>query len=202
MPPIAPRLRGPIGYLAALVVVAVLVGPAIGASAAHSKSTTTTVVKSSLECNATQLKFSRPGAVSAITGEEAFTITITNVSGRRCQLRGYPTVRFYTSAGRLLTFSYVHTSLYFKNQSPKLVNLAAHGHAYFIVAKYRCDLGQRYLSSFFYLLAPGTSGAPTVEHVAGDQPGVMPYCDGSSRGPGQSLDISPVVATRAQLAPS
>jgi hypothetical protein len=201
MPPIAPRPRGPIGYLAALVVVAVLVGPAAGASAAPTKSTTTTTTKNSIECNAKQLTFSRPGAVSAISGEEAFTITITNVSAQRCDIHGYPTVRFYTSAGRLLTFSYVHSSLYFKKQSPKLVILAPRGHAYFIVAKYRCDVGERYVSSFFYLLAPYTTGAPTVEHVGGDQAGVMPYCDGSSRGPGQSLGISPVVATRAQLSP-
>ncbi|MGB8196389.1 MAG: DUF4232 domain-containing protein [Acidimicrobiales bacterium] len=201
MPPIAPRPRGSIGYLAALVVVAVLVGPTAGASAAHSKSTTTTTIKTSIECNANQLTFSRPGAVSATSGEEAFTITITNVSARLCNIHGYPTVRFYTSAGRLLTFSYVHTSLYFKRQSPKLVRLVPGAHAYFIVAKYRCDLGEKYISSFFYLLAPYTTGEPFVEHVGGDQAGVMPYCDGSSRGPGQSLGISPVVATRAQLAP-
>jgi hypothetical protein len=190
--------------LATLAVVTTLLGPAIGASAAKAPKSTTTTVKSTNECAATQLSFSGPGAVSAQLGEDAFTITLTNVSTQTCQIHGYPTVRFYTSAGRLLTFSYSHQSQYFRRRAPRLVTLVPRGRAYFLVAKYRCDLGIRYSSSFFYLLAPYTTGAPSVEHAVGNHgdgvgPGVMDYCKGSSRGPGQTLGITPIVSTRAQL---
>jgi hypothetical protein len=189
--------------LATLAIVATLLGPAVGSSAAKVSKSTTTTVTSSTECTATQLSFSLPGAVSAQLGEDAFTITLTNVSTRTCQIHGYPTVRFYTSAGRLLTFAYSHSSQYFRHRPPRLVTLAPRDHAYFLVAKYRCDLGDRYVSSFFYLIAPYTTGAPTVEHARGDGlgagVGVMDYCKGSSRGPGQTLGITPIVSTRVQL---
>ena len=191
--------------MVALVIVATVLGPAIDATAAKTvaTSTTTTTLKSSIECTAKQLSFSRPEAVSPQLGEDGFVITITNVSTRLCQVHGYPTVRFYTSKGRLLTFSYAHTSQYFSRMSPRVVNLAPGGHGYFIVAKYRCDLGNRYISSFFYLIAPYTSGSPWVVNASGDGlgagVGVMDYCKGPPRGLGHSLGISPIVARKSQL---
>ena len=202
--PIALRLRQT-SITVALVVVVTLLGPTFGASAAKTAatSTTTTTLKSSTECTAKQVSFSRPGFVSPQTGEDAFTITLTNVSARLCQIHGYPTVRFYTPKGRLLTFSYAHTSTYFRRMSPRVVNLAPGGHGYFIVAKYRCDLGNRYISSFFYLVAPYTTGSPWVVHASGDNNGaglgVMDYCKGPPRGLGHSLGISPIVASRSEL---
>jgi hypothetical protein len=185
----------------AAFVVATLLGPALGAAAAKTTatSTTTTTTKSSTECAADQLSFSSPGAVSAQMGEEAFVITLTNVGTRLCQIHGYPTVRFYTSAGRLLTFSYAHTSLFFPRIAPHVVNLAPGSHGFFIVAKYRCDLGIRYHSSFFYLIAPYTSGPPWVVHTSGYFTGVMDYCKGAPHGMGHDLGISPIVAKRSQL---
>jgi hypothetical protein len=176
-----------------------LLASALFAPAAQASKSTTTTLKPSIECTASQLSYSGPQAVSEQLGEDAFTITLTNVSTHLCQIHGYPTVRFYTSAGRLLTFGYSHSSQYFRTRAPRLVNLAPRGHAFFLVAKYRCDLGDRYVSSFFYLIAPYTTASPTVEHAHGVGPGVMDYCKGSSRGPGQTLGITPIVAARVQL---
>jgi hypothetical protein len=188
-------------FLASLIVVATLLGPALGASAAKTppKSTTTTTLKSSSECAAKELSFSSPGAVSAQMGEDAFVITLTNVSTRACHIHGYPSVRFYTSGGRLLTFSYAHTSLFFPRLSAHVVNLAPGGHGFFIVAKYRCDLGVRYHSSFFYIIPPYTKGQPWVVHTSGLFTGVMDYCNGAPRGMGHDLGVSPIVATKSQL---
>jgi hypothetical protein len=182
-----------------------LLAPAVAASASKAppSSTTTTTVKVTDECTASQLSFSGPQAVSAQTGEDGFVITLTNVSARECQIHGYPTVRFYTSGARLLTFSYSHTSLYFRRIAPRVVHLAPGGHGYFIVAKYRCDLGNQYFSSFFYLFAPYTTGAPWVVHARGDGVGsgvgVMDYCKGPPRGMGHSLGVSAIVASRSEL---
>lgn len=189
--------------LAAFAIVATLLATPVGVASATSPPSTTTTPKPSTECTASQLAFSAPQYVSPQSGEDAFAITITNVGTRSCQVHGYPTVRFYTSAGRLLTFGYSHSSQYFRHRAPRLVHLAPRGHAFFLVAKYRCDLGDRYFSSFFYLQAPDTTGAPTVEHARGDGIGaglgVMDYCKGSVRGPGQTLGITPIVSTRVQL---
>ena len=194
-------LRRALTALASLVVLATLLGSATGASAAKAtKSTTTTTIKTSIECTTAQLSYAGPGFVSPTTGEDAFTVTLTNVSTHLCQIHGYPTVHFYTSAGRLLTFIYRHDSLYFPRLTPRVVNLAPRAHAYFVVAKYRCDLGVKYASSFFYVLTPNATGQPWVGHATSTG-GVMDYCKGSANGPGQSLGISPIVATRRQLVP-
>lgn len=200
MTPNSHRLARASSALAAFVIIATLFAPALGAAAAknHPKSTTTTT-KPSLECTAAQLSFAGPNALSPQSGGQAFTITLTNVSSHLCQVHGYPTVRFYTSAGRLLTFTYRHSSPYFADTSPRVLNLAPHAHAYFEVAKSRCDTGNRYLSSFFYVLPPYTAGSPWVGHVSGSGVSQMDYCKGSSRGPGQSLGISAIVASPTQF---
>ena len=184
--------------LAALAIVATVLGPTVSAFAAKS-STTTTTLKRSTECTAKQLSLSVTGTLGGVTGEEAFTMAITNMSTEECQIHGYPTVRFYTSAGRLLTFSYAHTSVMFRRSSPRLVNLKPGSNANFVVAKHLCDQGIRYVASFFYVLAPYTSGEPMVEHFKGSGVRPMDYCKGSSRGPGQSLEISPLVTSLSQL---
>jgi hypothetical protein len=189
----------------ALVVVVSLLGPVAHASASKTttKATTTTTLAGPGECTATQLSFSRPGAVSAQMGEDGFVITLTNVSARTCLIHGYPTLRFYTSAGRLLTFNDTRTSIYFSHRAPRVVPLAPGGHGYFLVAKYRCDIGNRYWSSFFYILPPYTKGAPSVVHATGDGlgggVGVMDYCKGPPRGMGHDLGITPIVASRNEL---
>jgi Protein of unknown function (DUF4232) len=188
--------------LASLVVSATLLGPALGASASKtpSKSTTTTT-KPSLECSAKQLSFSGPVEVAQTTGEQALEITLTNVSSRLCQVHGYPTVRFYTSDGRLLTFSYRHSSQYFRRTTPRVLNLAPRARAYFVIAKDRCDTGTRYVASFFYVLPLYTSGSPWVGHLFQGGISHMDYCKGSSRGPGQSLSVSAIVNSLHQLTP-
>ena len=91
-----------------------LLASALFAPAAQASKSTTTTLKPSIECTASQLSYSGPQAVSEQLGEDGFTITLTNVSTHLCQIHGYPTVRFYTSAGRLLTFGYSHSSQYFR----------------------------------------------------------------------------------------
>jgi hypothetical protein len=191
--------RAPV-VAAALVIIATLLGPALAASAAKtvSKSTTTTTT-ASLECTAAALSFTGPEAISPQAGGQEFLVVLTNVSSHSCQVHGFATVRFYTSAGRLLTFVDKHSSQYFHSPSPRLFNLAPHAHAYFEVAKSRCDTGNRYLSSFFYVLPPYTAGSPWVGHVSPSGVSEFAYCKGSSRGPGQVVGVSPIVSSPTQL---
>ncbi len=135
-----------------------------------------------------------------MSGETAFSISITNISAHLCDIHGYPTVHFYTSAGRLLTFGYVHTSVMFHRTSPHVLRLAPQDNAYFVVAHATtCTKGVRYVASFFYVLAPYTTGQPWVGHVHGPSTSVraVDYCAGSTH---QYLAISPLVASLSQLA--
>jgi hypothetical protein len=193
-------VRRVVTVLASLVVFATLLGPASGASAAKTTKSTTTTTKPSLECHWNQLSFSGPGEVAPTTGDQGLEITLTNVSDRLCQVHGYPTVRFFTSGGRLLTFTYKHTSQFFHTASPRLVNLAPRSHAYFVVAKSRCTAGNRYVGSFFYVLPLYTAGSPWVGHLIPNGIATIDYCKGSARGPGQIVNVSPVVASLANLA--
>jgi hypothetical protein len=194
-----PTRRGA-ALLASLVVALTLLGPRLGASATERPSiSTTTTIPSPPECTAAQLSFSRPSPVSAQLGEDGFTFRVTNVSGDTCQMRGFPVVRFYTSAGRLLTFTYSHKSQYFRYHAPRRVTLAPNTHAYFLVAKYRCDLGDRYVSSYMYLFAPHATDTPFEERTGVSGPGAVDYCKGSSRDPGQTIGVTAIVASKAQL---
>jgi hypothetical protein len=203
VPPNSHRLARVTGALAALVIVATLMAPALSASAAKTTSksttTTTTTLKPSLKCTAAQLSYAGPYPISPQAGAMAFTITLTNVSAHLCQIHGYPLVHFYTNAGRLLTFNYRHTSPFFAHTSPKLVNLAPHAHAYFQVAKRHCTTGNLYLSSFFYVRAPDIGGAPWVGHDKGGGSAQLDYCRGSANGPGQTLGISAIVSSPTQF---
>jgi len=202
MPPATPRSLRVANTLVILVVVATLLSPALGAGASKTKSkSTTTTIKHSLECTSAQLSFAGPGYLSPQTGEHGFTITLTNVSTTSCQVHGYPSLRFYTSAGRLLTFGLKHKSQYFRTTTPRVVTLSPRSHAYFVVAKYRCDLRDRYVSKFFYVLPLYTSGSPWVGHLSGSGVSQMDYCAGPSTGPGQILNVSPVVASLSELTP-
>jgi len=203
--PVTPRshrLARVSATLTALVITATLTAPALSASAAKTGSkSTTTIAKTytSIACTADDLSYAGPTAISPQSGAQVFMITLTNVSAHLCQVHGYPLVHFYTSAGRLLTFTYRHTSPFFTRTSPKLLNLAPHAHAYFQVAKSHCTTGNRYQSSFFYVRAPYTGGAPWVGHVSGSDVSQLDYCKGAANGPGQIVGISALVSSPTQL---
>jgi hypothetical protein len=199
MPPIAPRPRQPIGYLAALVVVVVLIGPAAGASAATSKSTTTTTDKSSSECSASQLIYAITLDVAGVKHEGGFVMSVTNVSEDACRIHGYPSLRFYTSAGRLLTFGTAHASVTFRSVVPHVITLSPNANAYFEVTKASCTQSVRFVSSFFYVITPYTKAVPWVGHLKGVRP--FDYCDASSRASDQRVAVSAFVTSPSLLLP-
>jgi hypothetical protein len=67
------------------------------------------------------------------------------------------------------------------------------------VAKSHCTTGNRYQSSFFYVRAPYTGGAPWVGHVSGSGVSQLDYCKGAANGPGQIVGISALVSSPTQL---
>jgi hypothetical protein len=158
------------------------------------------ILKASPPCKTSQLSLGFGAQMSPATGEHALILTLTNKSAKYCQLLGYPSVRFYTAMGRALPFTYNRVSQYFPRIVPQLVGLRPGTHGYFEVAKYRCDLGDLMTPSIIKVALAPSAGAslarkvPTTPGV-----GVLMYCKGGAKDPGQLVGVSPIVATQRQL---
>jgi hypothetical protein len=160
------------------------------------------ILKASPPCMTSQLSLGFGGQVSPATGEHAVVLTLTNKSGKYCQLLGYPSVRFYTATGRVLPFSYSRVSQYFPRIVPRLVGLRTGTRGYFEVAKYRCDLGDLMTPSIFKVSLAASAGVSLARRVPlSPRVGVLTYCKGGVKDPGQFVGVSPIVATQRQLAP-
>jgi hypothetical protein len=153
-------------------------------------------------CMTSQLSLGFGAQVSPAMGEHAVVLTLTNKSGKYCQLLGYPSVSFYTATGRVLPFSYSRVSQYFPRIVPRLVGLRTGTRGYFEVAKYRCDLGDLMTPSIFKVSLAASAGVSLARRVPlSPRVGVLTYCKGGVKDPGQFVGVSPIVATQRQLAP-
>lgn len=93
-------------------------------------------------CSTANLSLGFGQRVSPRTGEHGVTYTLTNRGNSACLLRGYPGVSLYDRKGRLLPFKYRWSGTqYVTHVPPSVVMLRPGARAYFLVAKYRCDVG-------------------------------------------------------------
>ena len=161
---------------------------------------TASILKVSRPCTTSQLSLGFGPQVSPATGEHALVLTPTNKSAKYCQLAGYPSVGFYTAAGRVLPFTYHRFSHYFPRIVPQLVGLRPGTHGYFEVAKYRCDLGDLVTPSTIKVaLAPSADASLARKVPPAPGVGVLTYCKGGVKDPGQMVGVTPIVATQRQL---
>jgi hypothetical protein len=154
-------------------------------------------------CGAQSIRLAPGPPVSPATGEHALLLTLVDVGGRRCSLRGYPRVRLYGPSGGPLPFRYRDGGgPYVTARPPRTVVLAPGDPAYVLVAKYRCDLGIVATAASLHL----DFGAPQPGHRLDlrDAFGMtdLSYCAGGRRDPGQRVVISPVEHTVAATAPT
>ena len=158
------------------------------------------ILKASPPCTTSQLSLGFGAQMSPATGEHALTLTLTNKSEKYCQLLGYPTLRFYTATGRVLPFTYHRVSQYFPRIVPQLVGLKPGKRGYFEVAKYRCDRGDLMTPSIITVaLAPSAGASLTTKLPPTPGVGLLMYCRGGVKDPGQLVGVSPIVATQRQL---
>jgi hypothetical protein len=158
------------------------------------------ILKVSPPCTTSQLSLGFGGQVSPGMGEHALILTLTNKSAKYCQLFGYPLVRFYTAIGRVLPFTYNRVSQYFPRIVPQLVVLRTGARGYFEVAKYRCDVGDLMTpSNIKVALAPSARASLAKKVPPTPGVGVLMYCKGGAKDPGQLVGVSPIVATQRQL---
>ena len=144
-------------------------------------------------CSTANLALGIGNRVSPMTGEHGVIYTLTNRGKTICQLYGYPVVSLYDYKGHLLPFKYTRSlSQYMGHAVPKPVNLRPGDRAYFLVAKYRCDIGVVAEATTIHVYPPN-SRQQLIGH-ASPSPGVgsLTYCKGGSEDPGQIVDVSPV----------
>lgn len=151
-------------------------------------------------CLASRLVLGFGPPVSPMTGEHAVLYRLTNRGATACLLRGYPAVTLVGAHGAALAFHYTRGhSPYVAHTRPSLVTVTPGGSAYFLVAKYRCDLGGvADAVSVTVGLPDGGSLTGPVAPTGGVA--TLSLCRGGASDPGQGVDVSPFASTaRATL---
>ncbi len=174
-----------------LLVVIACLGTIISFTGTPSEASTATPA-----CSTTNLSLGHGDKRSQATGEDSVTFTLTNHGKFTCHLYGHPGVSLYDNKGRVMPFRYTWAgTMYVSQTPPKMVVLRPGARAYFLVAKYRCDIGLVMKAKTIRVYPPNTTqqlvgnAAPFVDS------GGFWYCKGGPKDPGQLVEVSPVRAT-------
>lgn len=155
-----------------------------------------------LGCDAHHLTLGPARSVSPATGEHARSFSLTYNGSRACTVSGYPTVTLLDAAGTALAFHYVHHDQYLRRVPPATLLLTRGQHAYFVIAKYRCDLGVVAVASRVAVHV-GTNGSwtqPTLsERLTGQD--ALEYCRGGPNDPGQTVAVTAYARSLRPFAP-
>jgi hypothetical protein len=147
-------------------------------------------------CAASNLRLGVGPLVSLVAGERAMVFTLTNSSAMTCQVSGYPKVSLLDVKGQAIAFRYTtSTSPYLTTAAPKTVIIFPKSRAYFMVAKYRCDLGNARTAISAAVRLPGASAQSTALKLSVQRIRTLAYCKGKVSNPGQLVGISPFTAT-------
>lgn len=141
-----------------------------------------------------QLKQGMPW--SEPTGQHTDAIRLLRSGPTACLLRGYPTVVLRDSRGRTIPFRYTHHGdTVVSGRAPKSVRVSAHGAAFFVFNKYRCDARATRIARWLVVRLPGVHGAVRLRmpHYP-----IIDYCTGG--GPSATVAVSPIVSRMAQAA--
>jgi len=146
--------------------------------------------------------------ISPQTGEHGRVFALINRAATACALDGTPTIALYAGRRRLpfrYRFSAGHRKRrYSSSAAPHRVIVQPGRAAFFLAAKYRCDLGVAAAASFVVAQMPGRRQALRLAlppRGAGYGVGDFDYCrDSRGRGagaPGSYIDLSAIAATEA-----
>jgi hypothetical protein len=153
------------------------------------------------KCQVANLSLTIGERISPKTQEAGDAYILTNRGKTVCQLRGYPRVSFYDNKGRVLPFKYVvgggKSAEYVTQSGPKTVVLPPRGHAFFLVAKSTCTLGDEMLAKTIRVYPPNGTRQLVGPAFLPVGASTIAYCKGGTKDPGQRVEISPVTTTRS-----
>jgi hypothetical protein len=196
------------GYLALAVAASLVAGGAylaIGGSGGTVISAGRLSTEPTATCRPPALALSSEN-ISPATGEQGVAFFVTNRSGSTCSLKGYPRVELIAS-GKPMPFDYQDGGgPYITTRKPEEVTLLPRGRAEFLVAKYRCDVGEiQPPASVMRVTLPGSSTVLRRHHSRVVQEAGLNYCK-AFRGPpasdpGNTVVVSPVTSRPSSLLP-
>jgi len=141
-------------------------------------------------CAASHLRLADGPEISPATGENPRAIRLTN-RRQACTLRGYPTIQLADASGKLLPLHVTDTGDQMVTSTlPAPFRLRSGGHAWIVLNKYRCDLGDRQLVYTLRLQVPGGVGTATLSSPASHD---WSYCGAND--PGSTIHVSPFEPT-------
>lgn len=148
-------------------------------------------------CAPGSVRLSQDPNTSAMTGEHMVDFELTNRSRRPCSLDGYPEVSLSDRSGPMPFLYRDGGGPYVTKRRPQPVTLAPGRHAYFLVAKYRCDGSMLSTATAIRVLLPGARRA-TLVALAPQGAAGLDYCrrypGDQPVDPGNYVTVSPVDA--------
>jgi hypothetical protein len=93
-------------------------------------------------CRPSQLRIASGAQLSPATGQNPLTVVLTNRGANPCTVNGYPTVALVDAGGKRLPFRVSHSGDQMVTPRPPVaVRVLPRRSAFFVLNKYRCDLG-------------------------------------------------------------
>jgi Protein of unknown function (DUF4232) len=148
-----------------------------------------------IACRPSQLRIANGAQISEATGQNSRSIVLTNRGAKPCVLDGYPRVALLDARDKQLPFRISHSGDQMVTSHPPVaVRVLPHRSAYFVVNKYRCDLGDLGVAKKLRIALPGSQTAARLTVKIPTYP-VIAYC---GRGdPGSTVTVSPIEPTLA-----
>ncbi len=162
-----------------------------GAASAPSRSGTLHPIR----CRPSQLSIANGPDVSPATGQNPLSFVLTNRGAKACVLDGYPTVALLDARGKRLPFRISHGGdQMVTSRPPVAVRMLPRRSAFFVLNKYRCDLGSLKVAK---TLRVGFPGVHTSARLRATLPpyGVIGYCGRGDAG--STVTVSPIEPTLA-----
>ena len=150
-------------------------------------------------CRADRLRLGHGPFVSAATGQNPFVFRLTNGGTKRCWLKGFPSVALANSRGRAQPFVITHRGdQMVRAVVPRTVWLRPNRSAFFMLNKYRCDLGfsRAQLIRQVRVRIPGRIRRRTLTLTLRRWPQIG-YCGRGDAG--STVAVSPFVGSRRAL---
>lgn len=142
-----------------------------------------------------------PGPIlSPATGEQGDIYLVRNLGTVTCTLGGYPEIGL-TAGSAVLGFRYADgAGQYVTHRPPGTVALPAGADAYFLIAKYRCDVHVAATATGLLVRLPGqrTTHRLPVQSTSASGRGaaILDYCAGNGEpDPGDTVAISPIASS-------
>jgi Protein of unknown function (DUF4232) len=144
----------------------------------------------STPCRPSQLTIANGFQISAATGQNPLSFVLTNRSAKPCVVNGYPTVALLDAHGKRLPFRVSQRGdQMVTSRPPVAVRVLPRRSAFFVLNKYRCDLGNLNVAKKLRVALPGVRTSARLTLAIPMYP-VIAYCGGN--GPGSVVTVSPI----------